>query len=378
MAQARRLVKRHDGLFERVVDFEYLMACAKRAARGKRHRPDVLAFRFGLEREVLAIQRALQDGTWQPSGYREFVVREPKVRTISAAPFKDRVVHHALVSVLEPIYERIFISDSYASRKEKGTHLAVRRYQNWARASSHYLKMDVRKFFPSIDHKILLELLARRIADPRVLHLARRIVAGSNPQEHVDLWFPGDVPADEFRRRGLPIGNQTSQFFANVYMDPLDQFLKRRLGVGRYLRYVDDLALLGDSRAELRDLRREVERFAEGLRLRFNPNKCFIGPVGGGLTLLGYRVWPDRIRLPRKNVVRARRRLNRLARDVQRRRLPLDRASAALNAWIGHASHADSWRLREQMLAQVVFKLSARPGGEGRCADRLPRRVVEQ
>jgi len=351
-------LKRYSNLFARIVDFDHLMACAKRAARGKRHRPDVANFRFRLEASVLAIQRALKNGSWQPSGYREFLVHEPKTRTISAAPFKDRVVHHALVSVLEPLYECMFISDSYASRKGKGTHRAIRQYQDWARHSKYFLKMDVRKFFPSIDHEILLALLGKRIADARVLDLARRIVTGSNPQEPVDLWFPGDGPAATERRRGLPIGNQTSQFFANVYMDPLDRHVKRDFGVRRYLRYVDDLVILADSKADLRVMRHVVEDFAARLRLQFHPGKCFIGPVSGGLTLLGYRVWPDRIRLPRAHVVGARRRLQRLARDAGRGRVAPDRVRASVAAWIGHAAHADSWRLRERMLGQVAFRFA--------------------
>lgn len=358
-------MKRYGDLFERLASFDHLMACAHRAALGKRHKPDVAEFRFRLEWHVMDIQRVLLDGSWQPGRYREFTVVEPKPRLISAAPFRDRVVHHALVGVLEPIYERIFIRDSYASRKGKGTHLAIRRYQDWAGTAKFFLKMDVRKFFPSVDHEILIEELARRIDDSRVLGLASRIVDRSSPQESVDLRFTGDTAAALHRQRGLPIGNQTSQFFANVYMNPLDQFVKRRLGVRRYLRYVDDIVILADDKAELWDLRRRVEEFARTLRLRFNPVKCFLGPVSEGLTLLGYRVWPDRIRLPRQNVVRARRRLRRLAGDLERGRLPLDRCHASVQAWIGHARHADSFRLRKQMLTQV-FKLPVPADGEER------------
>lgn len=286
-----------------------------------------------MEREVVAIEQAVRDGSWQPGGYREFFVREPKVRMISAAPFRDRVVHHALVLVLEPFFERFFISDSYACRAGKGIHRAVKRYREWSRHARYFLKMDVEKFFASIDHAILLAALERHMKDRRMLDLAHRIVDGSNPQEPVLHDFPGDdLFTPEERRHGLPIGNQTSQFLLNVYLDPLDQYVKRRLGVRRYLRYVDDLVVVSDSKAELHELRQRLEEFACTLCLRFNPRKCFLAPVEEGVRLLGYRVYPDCVRLVSDGVVRAHRRLRRLSRWLAAGRTTFDhvRASAPL------------------------------------------------
>ena len=299
-------MKRVGHLFDTMTSFDHLLASARRAARGKRHRPGVAGFLFRLERLVLHLQAGLRDRTWAPGGYREFIVHEPKRRLISAAPFADRVVHHALVGVLEPVFEPTFIFDSYACRNGRGTHRAVERYQAWSRSSRYFLKMDVQKFFPSVDHALLQEILARKIKDPGILALVRRIVEGSNPQEPAVFYFPGDelfTPLD--RRRGLPIGNQTSQFFSNVYLNPLDHYVKDTLRVPRYLRYVDDLVVMGDSRRELHRLRERIEEFCWGLRLRFNPIKCYVAPVDQGLRLLGYRVFPHRIRLalpiPHKN-----------------------------------------------------------------------------
>lgn len=355
-------MKRHGDLFDRMTSFAHLMRCARRAARGKRHRTDVFAFRVRMERHVLEIQAALRNGTWRPGAYREFRITHPKPRLISAAPFADRVVHHALVDVLEPIWERSFIHDSYACRAGKGTHQAVRRYRLWARAHPYFLKMDVRKFFPSIDHDVLFGLLQRKVKDRRVLDLARRIIDSSNPQDAVDLGFPDDAAE---RRRGLPIGNQTSQFFANVYLDPLDHFVKDRLGVRRYLRYCDDLVILGDSASALHQTRARLEAFAERLRLRFNPRKCFTAPVTEGLRLLGYRVWPDRVRVAADSVSRFRRRLRRQQRDLESGATSLDRVHASVQAWIGHAAHADSWRLRERILSDLSFMLPAAASGCG-------------
>lgn len=346
-----------------MTSFEHLEACARRAARGKRHRRDVSAFMFDLEGNVLDLQRRLQDQSWAPSGYREFLVREPKMRTISAAPFADRVVHHALVGVLEPAWEPTFIHDSYACRRGKGTHAAVRRYRSWLEGSRFFLKMDIEKFFPTVDHHVLVGLLARRIKDGRVLELARRIVDGSNPQEFVLQYYPGDdlfTPLE--RRRGLPIGNQTSQFFANVLLDPLDHFIKERLRIGRYLRYVDDLVILGDDRPGLHEARRAIEVFLQGLRLRLTPRKTHLAPVNQGVRLLGYRVFPDRVRLLPGNLTRTRRRLRRLQSRYAEGRIPLGRVADSVRAWIGHAAHADSWRIRERILADHPFRLLGQGG----------------
>src|SRR5262249_9952400 len=193
-----------------------------------------------------------REKTYRPGPYRTFVIREPKPRFISAAPYRDRIVHHALTQVLEPIFERFFLPDSYACRPGKGTHAAVRRCQQFARRFRYVRKADVQKFFPSLDHQVLSGLLARKIRAPDVLWLAGRIIDHSNPQEEVALWFPGDelfTPGG--RRRGLPIGNQTSQFFANVFLDPLDHFVKDNLGAGGFVRYCDDFLVFADDKSFL-------------------------------------------------------------------------------------------------------------------------------
>ncbi|HMB07556.1 MAG TPA: reverse transcriptase/maturase family protein [Isosphaeraceae bacterium] len=230
-------MKRHGHLWEGMIAFESLHRAAEKARRGKRFRHPAARFFFHLERELWRLHEELATKTYRPGPYRTFFICEPKRRQISAAPFRDRVVHHALTGMLEPIFERSFIHDSYACRKGKGTHAAVDRCQEFARRFRYVLKADVRKFFPSIDHEILKGLVARKVKDPHVLWLVDRIIDHSNPQDPVLAWFPGDdlfTPIE--RRRGLPLGNQTSQFFANVYLDPLDHFVTDRLGLS-YVRY---------------------------------------------------------------------------------------------------------------------------------------------
>jgi retron-type reverse transcriptase len=190
----------------------------------------VAAFEYDAERELHRIRAALQPGAYPFGPYHTFTISEPKPRLISAAPYRDRVVHHALCNVLEPVYERTLISDTCACRKDKGTHAAVRRCHAFACRFPWVLKADIRKFFPSIDHAVLKAQLVRKIKDRRVLDLAGRIIDHSNEQDEVNEFFPGDDLFTPFeRRRGLPIGNQTSQFFGNVYLDALDHFVKDRL-----------------------------------------------------------------------------------------------------------------------------------------------------
>jgi len=213
---------RHFHLFDRIASFENLLAAALRAARGKRSRPNVAEFLADLGSNCLRLHRELSDGTWRPGAYRTFWIHQPKRRLISAAPFCDRVVHHAVCRVIEPVFEPTFIHDSYACRVGKGTHAAVDRYTEFCRrvlrlgGEGYVLKCDLRKFFPSLDHEILLDILARKIGCRRTLDLLRLIVESSNPQEPVAAYFPGDdLFTPHERRRGLPIGNLTSQFFAN-------------------------------------------------------------------------------------------------------------------------------------------------------------------
>ena len=213
-------MKRYGNLWLNLASFEALLDAAEQARKGKRFRPAVAAFHFDQERALWKLHEELTAKTYRPGAYRSFFIYEPKERQISAAPYRDRVVHHALTAVLEPIFERTFIADSYACRKGKGTHAAVRRSQEFTRRFRYVLKADIQKFFPSMDHEILKARVARKIKDRDVLWLVDRIIDGSNPQEEVLNYFPGDdlfTPGE--RRRGIPIGNQTSQFFSNVYLD---------------------------------------------------------------------------------------------------------------------------------------------------------------
>jgi len=383
-------VRRLGGIWERVLAFENLLAAHRKARRGKRARPAVARFELDLERNLLDLQQELGGGTYRPGGYRLFEIYDRKPRRIAAAPYRDRVVHHALMSLVEPALDRTFIADSYACRVGKGVHGAVERYQGWARRYAHALKVDVRRYFPSIDHRILKAKLRARIKDPGVLWLFDQIIDSGPDPGHGETFVDDDLVDLMQRRCGIPIGNLTSQFLGNLYLDDLDHHLEETLRVPAYLRYVDDLILLDDSKSRLWDLRREIDHFLEGERLHLHPHKVQVRPTALGLDVLGYRVFPDYRRLRRDNGYRFRRRLRGLARAYARGDLDWPAIDASVAAWIGHVRHAESRGLRRAVLRSVVFRREAdgRAPGEsatmgpgqpvGRCPARGSRRRLEQ
>ena len=260
------MTRTYNNLYPRVTSFANLYSAWQKAARGKRgrvgsahdaphgrppHSP-ASAFEFDLEHNLLQLERELRERTYRPGPYGSFYVRDPKRRLVSAAPFRDRVVHHALCNVIEPLFESSFIGDSYGNRVGKGTHRALDRAQAFARRYRFVLQCNVRQFFPSVDLGCLRAMLARRIADPGVLWLIDVTLENGAEvlkDEYTMVYFPGDDLFAVNRPRGLPIGNLTSQFWANVYLDDLDQFVKRRLRCPAYLRFVDDSCCSATTRA---------------------------------------------------------------------------------------------------------------------------------
>jgi retron-type reverse transcriptase len=351
-----QFLKRAGNLWPQLTSWENLHAAVLAAARGKRKRPDVARFLFDLEPNVCALQRELLAGTWKPGEYRTFRIRDPKPRLISAAPFRDRVVHHAVTRVLETVFEPRFTTSSFASRKGFGQHKALRKARAACGRFRYVLKCDVRKYFPSIDHPILKELLERAIKCRPTLDLVSSIIDGSNQQEEVSAFFPGDTLFTRLeRRKGLPIGNQTSQFFANVYLNPLDHFVLRELRPALYLRYVDDFVLFGDDKTALASMRGRIVARLEGLRLELNEGKSRVYRCADGVTFLGWRLFPGFARLPRRNVVGMRRRLCRLSEKFHRAEMDFAGVQRRISAWLGHAAFGDTWRLRRKLFGGFIL-----------------------
>ena len=351
------MVKRYSNLYPQVTTFENLYTAFRKAAKGKRGQPNVAAFEFDLEHNLLTLQDELTQKTYRPGAYRSFYIHDPKERLISAAPFSDRVVHHALCNVIEPIFERTFIGDSYANRKGKGTHAALDRAQTLARRYPYVLQCDVVQFFPSIDHQCLYDMLARKLADDDVLWLIDQILASGRDvlrDAYELVYFPGDDLFATNRYRGLPIGNLTSQFWGNVYLNELDQYVKRDLHCRGYVRYVDDFLLFADSKRQLWAWKDAVRAKLADLRLTLHARSSTVYPVTNGIPFLGFHVYPTHRRLKRRNGVAFARRYRKLRRAAARGEITRDELDTRVQGWLAHAAHGDTYGLRRSLLRESI------------------------
>jgi RNA-directed DNA polymerase len=338
-------MKRHRDLWPQVTSFENLFLSARQAQKGKRFRDNVLDFNYHLEQNLETLQTQLLNQSYQPGPYRTFEIFDPKPRMISAAPYRDRVVHHALCRVIAPLLDRSLIPDTYANRPGYGTHRALKRFVEFARSSRYVLQCDIQKYFPSIDHEVLKAQVRRKIKCPETLWLAETIIDHSNPQESIFHGFENESD----RRRGLPIGNLTSQFLANTYLDGFDHFIKQNLQIRKYLRYVDDFALFSDDRDQLAEARQMLEAYLAQLYLKIHPVKSQLFETRLGTNFVGFRVMPDRIRVRNDNLRRSRLRL--AQRLVEHRQGKIDRVSLdrSFESWMAHLQHGDTWQLRSRL-----------------------------
>ncbi len=330
-------MKRQAGLFERITPFGNLLLAARKAAQGKRDKPTVARFEFHLEQELLVLQEQLNNLSYQPGAFFTFEVYDPKRRSICAAPYRDRVVHQAVCNVLEPAFERRLIFDTYACRPGKGTHAAIARAQQFSRQFRYFLKCDIRKYFESVDHAVLQDLLARMFKDPLLLVLLNRII------EHAP-------PAAELGR-GLPIGNLTSQHFANLYLGELDHYLKDRLRIKGFLRYMDDVLLFADDKPALHLWLADIRRFLqENLQLALKEKATLLAPITEGVPFLGFRIYPKVIRLNPRSLRRFRRRVRGREKAYRAGRLSMEDLATSSASLFAHVAHADTWHLRRQLV----------------------------
>ncbi len=357
------MARSYTDLYPLITAFGNLRDAFRKAARGKRGNPEVAAFEYGLESNLVRLQRELVEQVYHPGPYRSFYIQDPKQRLISAAPFRDRVVHHALCNVIEPLFERTMIGDSYANRRGKGTHAALDRAQAFARRYPYVLQCDLRQFFPSVDHRDLRRVLARKLADDATLRLVEAILAGGAgvlEGQYTMVYFPGDDLFAALRPRGLPIGNLTSQFWGNVYLNELDQFVKRVLRRRAYLRYVDDFLVFGRTKRELWAVKSEIRETLAGLRLTLHDRSSTVYPVHCGIPFLGFRVYPSHRRLRRRNGVAFSRRLRSLRRQLAAGEITLERFLERIRGWVAHAKHGDTRGLRRSILCAQPLELPRR------------------
>ena len=316
---------KHKRLFEAVISRDNLWNAYAKAARGKRTTAGYLQFQQNEAANIDRLHRALADGSYTPGAPRVFVVHEPKPREISALPFVDRIAQHALCNVIEPIFDKIFVPQSYACRVGMGTHRAAVSVQALLRKTpdAWVLKTDFSKYFASIDRQILHREIRRKISCPRTLGLIGKFIA------------PQGV--------GLPIGNLTSQLAANIYGHMLDRWLLHKVGIKQFARYMDDVVIIGRSKEAMRLLQAQMESFAAArMRLRFS--HWSVQPLERGVNFCGYRIWPTHKLLRRRSVVATKRKIAKYTRAGDALRL-----RQFLAAWRGHARWANTHNLLKSM-----------------------------
>lgn len=344
-----------DILLPHVVTWENLWTAYHKAARGKRGRAAAASFEFKLSDQLLALQDELISGRYRPGAYRHFIIHEPKRRLISAAPFRDRVVHHALCNIIEPLFEARFHENSFANRKGKGTHRAIDQLQRYARRYRYVLRLDIVQHFPSLDHAILKKALFQVLSNSQVRWLITIILQsgeGVLADEYDMVYFSGDSLFSRLRPRGLPIGNLTSQFWSNCYLNGLDWFVARELGCKAYVRYVDDFALFADSKQQLWQWQEKIVAYLATLRLIIHENSDQVAPTSSGIPWLGFVVYPNHRKLKRRNVIHFARRLERNISLYQQKAISFAELDASVQGWINHVRYGDTWGMRHKIFKQ--------------------------
>lgn len=391
--------------------FENLYRQYHLCRRNKRNTLNALRFEARQEENLLALREALVNHTYIPSRSVCFYAPGPKLREIFAADFRDRVVHHVLVDYLERIWEPLFIHDSYACRKGRGVHAAVKRLQTFIRQATvngtrraWYLQLDIQNYFMSIDRDILFAQVAARCGDPDALWLAKLLIYHDCTEDFVYKGPAGmraQVPPHKTllgapKNKGLPIGNLNSQFFANVYLTGFDHFVKHTLKCRHYLRYCDDFVLLAAEREKLVDWQgRIAEYLRENLRLELNAKRTRLSPVSDGVDFVGYIARRDYLLLRRRVVSNIKLRLRRYKAELVRegrywRRYRfdegiLDKLFATLCSYLGHSLMADTynlwgavWRAHPWLGQYFSFDREARKLARLYKTPRTLRRVAQQ
>jgi retron-type reverse transcriptase len=336
--------RKNKNLYEKIYSFENLHLAYLKARKGKRYKDEILKFGANQEKLLLELQNELIDGSYRHGEYREFTVCDSKKRNIKAAPFRDRIVHHAFCNIIEPIFDKGFIYDSYACRKGKGTHKAVLRLKKFLRSAyesesgnimgGYVLKCDVSMYFDNVDHGILIRLIGRKIADEKVLNLAHMIIESTCTKEG----------------KGIPIGNLTSQLFANIYLNELDQFVKHGLRTMHYLRYMDDFIILSDNKSKLIVEKSQIGDFLQkSLLLTLHPKKTVIHPVWKGVDFLGYVLFENYTRLRKSTITRFLQRMKVYKNELSQGNIAFEKIIISAKSWVAYSKHARSWVLRKQV-----------------------------
>ena len=359
-------------MYDKICSLENLLQAYFLARKGNRYKEAVNRFSFLLESNLIKLQKDLFHGKFLPSPYKHFTVIDPKIRQISAPVFPDRIVQHVLVREIEPIFDKTFITDSYACRKNKGTHFALRRLKKFLQASRtvcgqdkdiYVLKCDIRKYFSSISWDVLLAIIRQKIICPKTYSLIEKIITthqiyGAKPPVLNDqlslLVLPDlDESVSVEKRKGLPIGNLTSQLFANVYLNELDQYIKHQLREKWYCRYMDDFLIISADKKHLKEVKEKINQFLTlKLKLTLHPKKSFIHNVKDGVSFVGYRVFWDHVLIRGTTLLRMQKKYRKKIGNFHKGKLSLEKLTQTKASILGHLKHADSYGLAKKMFGK--------------------------
>jgi len=354
-------MKTYRNLYKKLYSFQNLHEAYQNAVKRKTSSKEVQEFQKHWRFHLCNLLRELKTKTYFPKPLQKFVLRDPKTRVICVSAFRDRVVHHALVNILQPIFEPRFIYDSYASRRGKGMLKALQRFDEFKKKVSKngklipnarntnevcgfVLKADIKHYFETVDKELLVQILKRYVKDETVLWLTRIIL---------------DNYSSEVHGKGMPLGNWTSQFFANVYLNELDQFVKHELKIKYYIRYVDDFVIFSDSKEELSVCKEKINLFLKkNLELELHPDKCSIIPLRRGVTFLGFRIFYQYKIVRQRNIKKIKKKLAGLLQEYEHSLLNVQDILNVLHGWNGYAKIGNTYQLRKELEKSIKTELS--------------------
>lgn len=331
-------MKRHNNLFDKIVDKDNLLLAYKKAKKHKSWQQKVIRVEKDLDNLIEELRLSLINGTYKTAEYRTKKIYEPKERTIYVLPFyPDRIVHHAIMNILEPIWDNLFISDSYACRNGKGQHKGSQKCMEFVRKNKYCLKCDISKFYPSINHEILKLIIRKKIKCKRTLNLLDTIIDSIDGETNI------------------PIGNYLSQWFGNLYLNELDMFMKHDNKIKCYIRYCDDFLLFSNDKALLKEMAIKIKDYVENI-LKLRLSKCNLFPTSQGIDFLGYRHFSSGYILVRKTTAkRMKKRIRRLKWELAKKKITNDRALSVIGSISGWLKWANTYNLQKEVLLMNKF-----------------------
>ncbi|MDP3918352.1 MAG: reverse transcriptase/maturase family protein [Nanoarchaeota archaeon] len=333
----------NEATYSQLCSYENLKKAFKKARKRKTLKPYVIEFEKNLETNLLQLRTELILHIYRPKPLETFILRDPKTRKISKSSFRDRVVHHALCNIIEPVLDKPFIYDSYSNRIGKGAFKAINRFEYFSRKvtknhkkNAFLLKADIKQYFEYVEHKVLISIIKNKISDPRIIWLIKIILANYISKKE---------------NKGMPLGNLTSQFFANVYLNELDQFIKHKLRIKYYIRYVDDFIILDNSYKVLEDYKIKIDEFLKlKLKLELHPQKSKIVSIKKGVEFLGMRIFPYHKLLKKRNLKKFQRKLQFIYKYFDKGKTDYDKVYEFLEGWLAYAKNANTYIIRKKIL----------------------------